>query len=217
MRSPWYAGVTLVAGLLATAACDDSPSGPGTGEPVEGVRFNYSGSHSGTFQSSGTPTLDTDGSVNYGLWTAAQRDSLGGIVIASFRPDEGSSTDGDLFILQLGPAEVRNWPCATSVPNGPRCFARLLVGLGAETFSTAEYYEAVSGTASIAEMSATRVKGTFSLVTRSNGGSGPFTITLSDGQFDAPILGGSTGNAVRCVVERATTGQSQPCAEGWDP
>jgi hypothetical protein len=220
MRTSTCAGVALAAGLFLGAGCDDGTTGPGP-DGVEGVHFQYSGARSGTFQVSGAPTLDTDGSVNYGEWTAAQLDSVGGLVIASFRPTE--SPNGDLFILQLGPAAVRSWNdlCGTGTQeNGDRCGGRLLVSFDAQTLQTltpADHYEAVSGSATITELTETRVKGTFSLVMRNNYGDGTETITLSNGQFDAPIIGGATGNAVLCVVKRVTSDTSDPCAEGWDP
>lgn len=216
MRASSYVGGALAATLLLGTGCDDSPSGPGP--LVNGVRFQYSGARSGAFEARGTPTLQDDGSVNFGEWTAAQLDSLGGIVIASFRA--GQSPEGDLFILQLGPAVVREWDelCGEGTQqNGDRCSGRLLIGLDAGTFSPNEYYEAISGSATITELTSTRVRGTFELVTRSNGGQGTQTITLSGGAFDAPILGGATGNAVACVIKRATSGETDPCSEGWDP
>jgi hypothetical protein len=214
MQSRWYAGLALVAAVALAAACNDTPSSPGTGL-LEGVRFQYSGDTSGTFQAGGNPTLDGDGSVSAEQWTAAQLDSLGGLVLASFRPS--NSEAGDLFILQLAPAQVDEWTCGTGTVDGRRCHGRMLMNISPDAFSPSDYFEVVSGSAAITEITSSRVKGTFALRARSDHGFDDREIVLSNGQFDAPIVGGATGNAVACVVERVTSGTDDPCAEGWNP
>jgi hypothetical protein len=204
MRGHRLAGVAALAGITLVSACSgDGPVDPGS---VRGVSFEFAGDRSGIFEADGVPTVSDEGGVEHGVWTVAQRDSIGGIVIAGFQV--ATQATGDIFILQLRPAAVSDFE---SCGPGTGCRGRLLIGLKPETFIPDEYFEIVSGNASITELMETRVRGSFSFTARSDGGDGDETITVIGGVFDAPIVGGETGMAVRCVVDNAIRGTADPC------
>ncbi|NIN73375.1 MAG: hypothetical protein GTO46_15910 [Gemmatimonadetes bacterium] len=180
-----FAVATLLAG------CDETGNGP---EGISGLAFSFSGDLSGSYLAAGTPVVGGDGQPEFGSWAiAAEADSLGGLVLAAFRPSDDPS--GDLFVLQLTPLGVRVFaPCE---PNAD-CHGRVLFGYDGGSFD--HYFEITSGSVTIAEIGEGRVRGTFQFVARDEGGTGAQVITVDDGEFDVPFADTAEGNAVRCML-----------------
>ncbi len=115
------ASLVLVALPLVVGCNDDDPVGPGN---LEGISFTFSGDTSGTYLAGGPLMVDSTGVPEFGSWAIqAQPDSLGGLVIASFRPTV--EPKGDLFVLQLD--QRRLGPFTPCEPNGA-CHGRVFFG-----------------------------------------------------------------------------------------
>jgi len=183
------AGVFAVATLLA--GCDETGNGP---ESISGLTFSFSGDLSGSFLATGTPVPGGDGQPEFGSWAiAAEADSLGGLVLAAFRPSEDPK--GDLFVLQLTPLGVGTFtPCQ---PNAD-CYGRLLFGYDGGSFD--HYFEITSGSVTIAEIASERLRGTFQFVAHDDGGTGAQMISVDNGEFDVPFADTDEGNAVMCML-----------------
>ncbi len=170
---------------------DDGPAGPGR---VEGISFTFSGDTSGTYVAGGSMRVDSTGVPEFGNWAIqAQPDSLGGLVIASFRPT--ADPKGDLFVLQLD--QRRLGPSTPCEPNGA-CHGRVFFGFHAAQFD--DYFEIVSGTITIDELGNGRLKGTFQFTARDQGGTGTRTLVVNDGVFDVPVGDAAQSRAVRCAI-----------------
>lgn len=177
------AGTGVVLGsllILGIAACGDS-TGPG---PDEGeLEFTYGGD-AGSFSARGDVVL-TGGVPDFDEWAlAAEPDSVGGIVVTAFQPS-ATAGQGDLFILQIQPADGEG----TYEPCGPDevCRGRLFQGWKTDLSGYAAWFEVVSGSVEIDELSDARIRGSFTLTLREDGGQGPAEIVISDGAFDVPV------------------------------
>jgi hypothetical protein len=173
------------------AGCDETGNGP---EGIIGLAFSFSGDLSGSYAAVGTPVSGGDGQPEFGSWAiAAEADSLGGLVLAAFRPSEDPL--GDLFVLQLTPLGV-----ATFTPCGPNadCHGRVFFGYDGGLFD--HYFEITSGSVTIAEIEGGRLRGTFQFVARDEGGTGTQVITVEDGAFDVPFANTAEEDAVRCML-----------------
>ncbi|MGD2215990.1 MAG: hypothetical protein PVJ64_04515 [Gemmatimonadales bacterium] len=175
-----------------TAGCDETGNAP---EGITGLAFSFSGDLSGSYLAAGTPVVGGDGQPEFGSWAiAAEADSLGGLVLAVFRPSE-DPPKGDLFVLQLTPLGVGTFtPCE---PNAD-CHGRVLFGYDGGSFD--HYFEITSGSATIAEIANGRLRGTFQFVARDEGGMGDQVISVDDGEFDVPFADTAEGNSVRCML-----------------
>lgn len=183
------AGVVTSAALLA--GCDETGNGP---EGLEGLAFSFDGDLSGSYLAAGTPVVGGDGQPEFGSWAiAAEADSLGGLVLAAFRPSQDPT--GDLFVLQLTPLGLGTFtPCQANAD----CHGRVLFGYDGALFD--HYFEITSGSVTIAEIAGGRMRGTFQFVARDEGGTGPQLITVDDGEFDVPFASTAAGNAVKCML-----------------
>lgn len=198
-----------VAGLLALAAllvaCDEDSTGI---ETPHDLSFSFSGDSSGTFEATGTPAVDTAGRPEFGSWAImAEPDTVGGIVIASFRSIE--EPRGDLFVLQLASLQAGSFtPCE---PNAD-CHGRIFFGVNVDDFTDYEhYFEIVSGSVTITEIGAGRLLGSFEFTAQDEGGAGSQTITVDDGEFDVPFGSTAQANAAWCMIDGAATGTNGPC------
>ena len=185
--------VALAAALTLAGGCDDDPSGP---VDQEGIRFELTGDAQGSFAATDTMEVGEGELPEPGDWAiAADPDSVGGIALSAFR---GTGTDeGDLFILQLSPVRT-----GTFDPCGPNedCRGRIFVGLKTDFSSFDAWYEVVEGTATVDEITEDRVRGSFELVLRSDGGEGEGEITLEEGFFDVPFAGEEATAVIRCRI-----------------
>lgn len=173
--------LVAVPAIVVVAACDDDPLGPG---PDEGaVEFTY-GAGAGSFSASG-PLVLSDGIPDFDEWAvAAEPDSVGGVVVTAFMPS-ATQGEGDLFLLQIQPADGPG----TYEPCGPDevCRGRLFEGWKTDGSGYIAWFEVVSGTVEIDELSATRIRGSFVLTLREGGGQGPAEIVIDEGDFDVPV------------------------------
>jgi len=198
-----------VAALFALAAllvaCDEDSTGI---EPPNGTNFSFSGDLSGIYEAVGTPAVDTAGRPEFGSWAImAEPDSLGGIVIASFRPT--GDPRGDLFVLQLASLQTGEFtPCE---PNAD-CHGRIFFGVNVDDFTDYDhYFEILSGSVTITEIGDDRLRGNFEFSATDEGGAGSQTITVSDGELDVPFGSTTESDAVRCMADGAAEGTNGPC------
>ncbi|UCC72785.1 MAG: hypothetical protein JSV86_20925 [Gemmatimonadota bacterium] len=188
-------GLALVGLLIACtlpAGCDQGGTEAGA---VNGLTFTFSGALSGSYTAAGTPVLAQGGELQFGSWAiAAEADSLGGLVLAAFRPAE--EPRGDLFVLQISPLRAGVFtPCE---PNAD-CHGRVLFGYEAGLFD--HYFEIVSGSVTIGAIENHRLRGTFQFLARDEGGTGEQTLTVGDGEFDLPFATAAESDAVLCMIE----------------
>ncbi len=183
--------VGCIAVATLPAGCDETGNGPAG---IRGLAFSFSGDLSGSYLAAGTPVVGGDGQPEFGSWAiAAEADSLGGLVLAAFRPSE--DLKGDLFVLQLTPLGLGTFtPCE---PNAD-CHGRVFFGYQSGLFD--HYFEIVSGSVTVTEIAAGRLRGSFQFIARDEGGTGPQVITVDDGEFDVPFLGTAEEDAVRCML-----------------
>ena len=170
--------ITLLV-MIPTAGCND----PVGSVPVEGeVSFTFGGG-SGRFAAAGDLVLN-QGIPDFDQWAvAADPDSVGGIAIMAFQPS-ATQGEGDLFVLQLTPARTGGFePCE---PNAP-CHGRLFRGWKTDFTGFSEWYEIVSGSVDVDQLSPTRIGGSFQFILRDNGGQGTSSLTIENGSFDVPI------------------------------
>jgi hypothetical protein len=211
MRVVRYAGGWLAAALALTvlAGCgdDDGPAGPGSNS--SGLGFTYDGARSGSYQSDGgAPTIGSDGLPEFGSWSVARPDSLGGLVIVGFQPT--GSDKGDVFILQL--TETRTGvfePCGIFAGGG--CHGRFFVGVDlTQLASVEEAYEITDGRVEITEITADRLKGTFEATFESQDGTR--TIDVTAGVIDVPLSSDPfVGGGIACLARNLEDGTNEPC------
>ena len=190
-------GVLLVV-LAVLAACEDAVA-PG-GEIFEGVAFTWDGG--GEHRSSGPPSFE-DGAVLSGEFAVAFPDSVGGLVMASFHPREG--TKGNLFILQLVERGTGTFgPCGTS----QECHGRFLEDLDPEDLSVLPgYWEITDGSVTIDVDGPGRLRGSFTDFVLSGPGDAGGVREIEEGTFDVPLLGAEQGaDIMRCFIRRLTGG-----------
>lgn len=216
MRRRRHPGVVVVAtGILCASltatSCDES-TGPGD---AASLSFRYEGAFQGTFAvTGGAPIFSVEGVPSFEDWTlAAAGDSLGGVVISSFRvlPTAGPIGRGDLFVLQLGAQREGEFECEPYVSDpGRMCHGRLLFGVpdtgGFGVLPADQYFEIVSGQVSVTRLETHRIAGAFSFTARDEGGTGSRAITVEDGSFDL-ALGETLGALSVVCLGRVAAGQ----------
>ena len=179
--------VLCLALLLPLAACgdDDDPIGP---ERIGSLSFNYSGDISGTFSVSGEPKLSSNGLPQNGFAVAGTDD--GDVFVGGFRPQQGSKFDFLRIELEgvTGPRTVTVCP----QPTGTCPLVALYLGFNPNGDTSDRRYVLTSGSVTVSELSVERVRGSFQgsgILINPTTGMPDFsrTITISNGQFDAPI------------------------------
>ena len=176
----------LLALLLPLAACgdDDDPIGPST---TGSLSFTYSGDIGGSFSVSGEPRLDSRG-LPQNEFAVATREA-GEVFIAGFRP--GQESTFDLFGIQLegvtSPRTIQLCP----VPTTGCPSAGLFLELSSTGTSFGRAYVLISGSITVSEINADRVRGSFQgtgiLVDPVTGPDLTRTINISNGQFNVPV------------------------------
>jgi hypothetical protein len=196
----------VVFGAALLSGCD-STVGP-TGEEGEGVRFTFSGGASGSFDSQGTVTIDDDGLPPLEAFAMAQRDSIGGLLLGSFRGT--GDNRGDLFILQLRGTESGGYACGPG-SEGPRCYGHLYLGVDTQQpLSAEEVYGITSGEVQLSTVSETRLEGTFEVTLKELAAS-PRTLEVVDGVIDVPLVEGVFNASFHCLAVRLAEGPEAPC------
>ena len=187
--------LVAVPAIMAIAACDDDPLGPG---PDEGeVEFTFDDG-AGSFSASGALVLN-GGVPDFDEWAvAAEPDSVGGVVVTAFMPS-ATQGEGDLFLLQIQPVDGAGTyePCAAN----EECRGRLFRGWRTDGSGFDEWFEVVSGTVEIDDLSDTRIRGSFELTLRDEGGEGDTELVIEDGDFDVPVS--STAGIFYCDLPDA--------------
>ena len=174
--------------LLPLAACgdDDDPIGP---EPTGSLSFTFSGDTSGTFSVSGEPKLNSSGFPQNEFAVASVE--AGEVFVGGFRP---RGPNFDLFGIGLegvtGPRTVNVCP----QPTGGTCpVVFFLTGISETTEAPSRVYVLTSGSVTVSEMNAERVRGTFQgtgiyIDPTTNQPNFTRTITISNSQFNAPVM-----------------------------
>lgn len=194
--------------LVPLSACDDDALAP---VQNPGLEFSYAGDRSGSFGSDpGSPATTGEGLPEFGSWSVARPDSLGGLVIAGLSP--ANEDVADLFILQLDDIREGSFdPCGPGAGGG--CHGRLFVGVVLDNLASLtfdEYFEIVDGSVSISEASATRIRGTFEATLENQDGSA--TITLADGVINVPFSSEVyEGGGIACLARNLQAGTTDPC------
>lgn len=203
MLRPVLLGVLGAALLAACASVLDSDSI----DPA-GVTFSYSGSLSGSFASNGNAVRGGDGLPAFETFAVAQRDSIDGLLLGSFRKTGGSH--GDLFILQIRGTDPITYTCG-AITDGPRCYGHLYIGVQTEGSASAEHVYGISaGQVVLSEVSDSRVKGTFQLALQ--GIRDPSrTLTIENGSFDVPLVEGIFNSSFACLALRLEKGPDAVC------
>lgn len=171
--------LAFIAGLVTmvmVSCADGSVAGP-DGDEV-GVRF---GVGSEAFSASGDIVLDGGRPAGDSWAAAAQPDSLGGIVLLAFQGSGAPAEEGDLFVLQLFPAVEGGFESCKLFAD---CHGRLIRNFGGESV---RWFEAVAGRVDVTELTVTRMRGTFELTLRDEGGEGSETLEIEGGTFDVPV------------------------------
>lgn len=187
------AAVLVATGLAVELSCSD-PSGPDGEGSAGSLEFTAADTEL-DFAAAGHLDFDIEGRPLFEDWAvAAEPDSLGGIVVTAF---ETSDVDGvgNLFILQLQPATSGVYDAC-----GPNeaCRGRLFLGWHTSDAGYDEWLEVTSGTVEVEELSESRVRGTFALTLRNEGGEGDESYGILDGRFDVPVDEG-VGTFIACL------------------
>ena len=206
LRDRVMVGLLLVAALAAGCEGDGGPTEPGGGTPA-GLSFTLQGAQTRPHQSSGNATVDSRGIPTFGSWAVARPDSLGGLVIAGFQPNDGAT--GDLFILQLSPRRTGDFTCNEHGTEG--CHGRTFLGVSPQALTVAGgTWVVTAGSVSISEASDTRVKGTMSLTLKNV--RGPETLTITGGTIDVAYSASTTlANGIACLARNLASGQNGQC------
>ena len=201
-RSMWIAAL----GAALLGGCD-SVLDPG-GEEAEGVNFSYSGGKAGSFASAGVVGTGQDGLPALEAFAMAQRDSIDGLLLGSFR--KTGEERGDLFILQLRGTEPGTYGCGRG-SEGPRCYGHLYIGVSTEQpLSAQEVYTVTSGDVVLSAVGPARVRGTFA-ITLGELAAMSKTIVVEDGTLDVPLVEGVFNASFRCLAVRLAEGPDAAC------
>lgn len=200
-------GVLVATALVVMAAgCDPILD---EGSDGEGLHFDYSGAIAGSFASSGTTAIPGTGVPPMQTFAMAQRDSIGGLLLGSFRrTGEGR---GDLFILQVRGTSAGAYACG-GMSGGPACYGNLYIGVDASdgTASAQAIFSASAGEVVLTEVGTTRVKGSFDLTLRDTEDNAA-VLTIEDGTLDVPLVEGVFSTSFTCFTRRLEEGPTAAC------
>ncbi len=194
----------LEAALLAACApvLDFDPIDPA------GVTFSYSGTLSGSYTSSGNAALGGDGLPTFVTFAVAQRDSIGGLLLGSFR--KSGESHGDLFILQIRGTDPVTYACG-AITGGPNCYGHLYIGVQTDVSTAAEHVYGISaGEVVLSEVSDSRVKGTFQLILRDIRDPSKL-LFIENGTLDVPLVEGIFNSSFACLAARLEKGPDAGC------
>lgn len=197
MRS-W--SVIAVSASAAFAACEHS-TGPSPGPSHEGLSLVWE--DGAEVRSTGAPTFAGD-DIRGVEFAVAFPDSVGGLVVAGFRPTDG--TRGDLFVLQLVEGRAGEFgPCRPSQD----CHGRLLEGLDPEDAGVVpDYWEVTDGAVTVDLYAGGRLSGSLEGVALTGPGDGEAVRSIDRGAFDVPMLSDEEGAEImRCFLKRLTGGE----------
>ena len=201
-RSIWI----VAFGAVLLSGCD-SVVDPGGDDP-EGVKFSYSGGTTGSFASTGVVSTGQDGLPALEAFAMAQRDSVGGLLLGSFR--KTGAARGDLFILQLRGTEPGTYSCGRDA-QGPRCYGHLYLGVDTEQpLSAQEVYAVASGDVVLSSVGPARLRGTFEIALAELAPTAR-TLTVEDGTLDVPLVEGVFNSSFRCLAIRLAEGPDAVC------
>jgi hypothetical protein len=174
--------------LLPPAACggnDNDVVGP---EKLGSLSFSYSGDISGTYSVSGEPKFDND-RYPQNPFGAAILGNNGFLRITAMRPTQRPTVDGFMFRMGgiTGPTTIPVCPQLIG-PSCPDVVFSVKSNRPGELYN--DPYQFTSGSVTISEITAERVRGNFqgTAVFRSlTDQATTRTITITNGQFDVPI------------------------------
>jgi hypothetical protein len=192
--------------VVLAAGCDPVLE---SGADLEGMRFNYSGAANGTFASEGMVESDGEGLPELETFAMAQRDSIGGLLLGSFR--KSGEGRGDLFILQIRGTDEGSYECA-AVTGGSTCYGHLYIGveIGSETVAAEEIYGIASGEVVLDAVTDERVRGDFELMLRDVDDE-TSTISVANGSLDVPLVEGVFNSSFACLITRLQEGAEAGC------
>jgi hypothetical protein len=201
-RSMWIAAL----GAAMLTGCE-SVVDPGGGDE-DGVTFSFSGGAAGSFASTGVVGTGEDGLPALEAFAMAQRDSVDGLLLGSFRKTgEGR---GDLFILQLRGTESGTYSCGPGA-QGPRCYGHLYIGVSTEQpLSAQEVYAVTSGDVILSAVGPSRLEGTFALTLVELAAMSRMLV-VEDGRIDVPLVEGVFNASFRCLAVRLAEGPDAAC------
>lgn len=180
-------------GLTIQVSCGD-PSGPDRARSAGSLEFNAVDTGL-DFATEGHLDFDVEGRPIFADWAVAvDSDSLGGIIVTAFEASNVFGV-GDLFILQLQPATTGAYDACA--PN-EACRGRLFLGWQINYTEYDEWLEVTSGSVEIEELGGGRVRGSFALTLRNEGGEGDKSYGIINGRFDVPEAEG-VGTFVACL------------------
>lgn len=195
-----------VFGAALLGGCE-SVIDPDGGE-AEGVKFSYSGGTTGAFASTGVVSTGQDGLPELEAFAMAQRDSIDGLLLGSFR--KTGETRGDLFILQLRGTDPGTYGCGPGA-QGPGCYGHLYIGVDTEQpLSAQEVYAVTSGDVVLSAVGSARLRGTFG-ITLVELAATPRTLVVEDGTIDVPLVEGVFNSSFRCLAVRLAEGPDAVC------
>ena len=182
-------GIAIALVVVAITGCQDS-TGPNV--PEHTLTFQYSGDVTGTFESSGLPTLASPGVLAPTGYVAAMSYPAGSSragTLSFITQDPRGQQNGDMFLLSAIPAKRGTIAVPSMSIDTPSALLYLGVLWNPSSFQPTRVY-VFDGTLSVASVSASRVRGTFHgtahLVTP-NGIDSRHAITITHGEFDVPI------------------------------
>jgi hypothetical protein len=205
MKKTLGRALAVMAGAVVLGGCDSVVDG---GTTPEGVQFDYSGAAGGTFTSTGM-VASIDALPELGSFAMAQRDSIGGLLLGSFRRTEPGR--GDLLILQIRDDQPGSYQCA-SVAAGPDCYGHLFLGIEATggTATAQSVFGVSTGDVELSQVAAGSVSGEFSLTLRDLDDPSA-TVTIANGSLDVPLVQGVFNASFSCLLTRLQEGPQASC------
>jgi len=175
--------------ILVVTGCQDL-TGPSV--PEHTLSFQYSGDVTGSFLSSGLPTLASPGVLAPTGYAAAISYPAGTSragTLSFITQDPHGQQNGDMFLLSRIPAKRGTVAVPSASIDTPSALLELGVVWSGGTFQPTRIY-VFDGTLTVTSVSASRVRGTFHgtahLLTQS-GIDSRHAITITNGEFDVPI------------------------------
>ena len=187
------AGRLLVLLTLASVGCSDDGSGPaGVQHPSGAITFDYLGPRDGSFSAVGAIRLDDNGDPMSGEWAAGavstdDPDSFGAVGF-----DLATGDRGDIFLIGFegleGPGTFDFDGTCTETSQCPFLLFAMDTTLDGVETDVAWLCSLDIGTATVTELSADRLAGTFSGAGACLSATSFQVIVVSNGTFNVPIV-----------------------------